>query len=75
MAILGTGRRGVNENGTTMGCAAPKSRILWIIGRSRPVVYNGSNFESVFCGLSPPAFGGRIAGLHLYLRGHRALVL
>jgi hypothetical protein len=30
------------------------------------VVWKGSNFEPVLCGLSPPIFGGSVAGLHLY---------
>jgi hypothetical protein len=41
MAILGTGRRGVNENGATMDAAAPKSRILRISVALDPLVRKG----------------------------------
>jgi hypothetical protein len=31
------------------------------------VVWKGSNFDPLLCGLSPPVSGGRAASLHLYL--------
>jgi hypothetical protein len=54
MAILGTGRRAVNENGTTTETATPKSKIFALAS----LVRKGSNFDSPFGGLSPPVSAG-----------------
>jgi hypothetical protein len=60
--MLGMRRGGVNENGTTMDTATPKSQILRISVALAPVICKGSNSESPFGGLSPPVLEGRVAG-------------
>jgi len=47
----------IMQNGTISGFSDPAARL----------VRKGSNFESLFCGLSPPVSGGEVASPHLYL--------
>jgi hypothetical protein len=59
--MLGSGRGRVNE-GVSMYAATPKSQIFWISVALAPLVRRESDFESVFCGLSPPVLEGRVGG-------------
>jgi len=43
-----------------MCAATPKSQILWISVALAPLVCKGSDFESIFCGLSPPVSLGSL---------------
>src|SRR5580658_8079612 len=72
MAILGTGRRAVNENGATADAETPKSRILQISFALDPLVRKG-------CAGEPTGF---LSTRHFWIfgwpasipSGHRALV-